>query len=126
MLESLEKGRIYPKSCAVKKIGKPSADVLRKRVVSLVANWKAQTQEQRLTRALKIGNSHRGKKIKESTKEKLSKINARLSKEQVMRICALAEAKVKYREIAKIFNIKEPSISDIVLRRSYKWVWLDK
>jgi len=43
-----------------------------------------------------------------------------------MRICALAEAKVKYREIAKIFNIKEPSISDIVLRRSYKWVWLDK
>ena len=91
-----------------------------------MANWKAQTQEQRLTRALKIGNSHRGKKIKESTKEKLSKINARLSKEQVMRICALAEAKVKYREIAKIFNIKEPSISDIVLRRSYKWVWLDK
>ena len=65
-----------------------------------------------------------GKTSTKETKEKLSKLNARLTKEQVLEIIRIVENKEKtYKEISKIYGINESSICDIVKRKSYKWIW---
>ncbi len=72
----------------------------------------------------KISLSNKGKSPSDGTKEKLSKYNATLTKEQVIEIINLAINKEKtYKEIALIYGINQSCICDIIKKRSYKWVW---
>jgi predicted XRE-type DNA-binding protein len=72
----------------------------------------------------KISKSLTGNVPSEETKEKLSKINAKLTKEQVIEIVNIVEEGSKtYREISELFGINQSCICDIVKKRTYKWVW---
>ena len=67
-----------------------------------------------------------GKEIKPETREKLSKINAKLTKEEVIKIHNLSKIEnLTYSEIGKIYGINESSVWGIVNKVSYKWVWND-
>ena len=69
-----------------------------------------------------ISKSLKGKITSDIAKEKLSKYNATLTKEQVIEIVALSKEKT-YKELALIYGINASSLSAIVNKKSYKWVW---
>jgi hypothetical protein len=77
-------------------------------------------------------NNMKKKEIKEDkpkfiTKEKrdkLSKFNASLTKEEVLMIYNLSKTKQKsYSEIKAMFGISISCISEIINKKTYKWVW---
>ena len=91
---------------------------------SIKENWDNRDIDERKEIADKISKSKTGKKTKIETKEKLSKINAKLNKEDVINIHNLSKIeKMSYREIGKIYNINGSSVCEIVNKVSYKWVW---
>jgi group I intron endonuclease len=62
--------------------------------------------------------------IKKETRDKLSKYNASLTKEEVIEIYNLSKTKQKsYSELRKIFGISISCISEIINKKTYKWVW---
>ena len=67
--------------------------------------------------------------IKESSitrekRDKLSKHNAALTKEQVLMILHLSKTRQKsYSELSKMFGLSVSCISEIVNKKTYKWIW---
>lgn len=101
-----------------------STETLEKRSKSVKENWDSRSIEERKEIANKISKSSMGKEIKSKTREKLSKINARLTKEDVIKIHNLSKVEnLTYSEIGKIYSINESSVWGIVNKVSYKWVW---
>lgn len=97
---------------------------IKKRAASIKNHWDNRTIDERNEVAKKISDSSKGKKLENSTKEKLSKINAKLSKEQVIEIYNFGIIKQKtYKEIGSIYGINVSSVWAIVNKVSYKWVW---
>ena len=119
-----------PESC--KRIGDAqkgkihSDETKQKRSKSVKENWDSRSIEERREIADKIRKSSMGKEIKPATREKLSKINAKLTKEDVVKIHNLSKIEnLTYSEIGKIYGINESSVWGIVNKVSYKWVWSD-
>jgi group I intron endonuclease len=77
----------------------------------------------------KLSEKHRklsiGRKVSEDTKVKLSKINSKLTREEIIEIVFMVENKIRtYSEISEIYKISQSCICDIIRKRTYKWVWI--
>lgn len=70
-----------------------------------------------------ISNSHKGKKLKDETKEKLSKINSKLTDDEVLEINKLIISGERYKVISEKFNISQSQITSIKQKKTYKWLW---
>ena len=64
-----------------------------------------------------------GKILKESTKEKLSKINSKLTDSEVLEIVGMIEKGFTYKIISHKFNISQSQITSIKQKKTYKWLW---
>ena len=64
------------------------------------------------------------KLITKEKRDKLSKFNSSLTKDQVMMIYNLSKTKQKsYSEIKEMFGISISCISEIINKKTYKWIW---
>ena len=72
----------------------------------------------------RISEAHKGKVVKESTKEKLSRYNAKHSDEVVLEIDKMIKDGVRYRIISEKYDISQAQISQIKHRKTYKWLWI--
>lgn len=70
-----------------------------------------------------ISNSSRGKILSETTKEKLSRINGKLSDQEVLEIMDLILSGVRYKIISEQYNISQAQITAIKQKKTYKWLW---
>jgi len=62
--------------------------------------------------------------ISKEKRDKLSKHNSSLTKEEVLMIYNLSKSKQKsYSELKEMFNISISCISEIINKKTYKWVW---
>lgn len=71
----------------------------------------------------KLSNSHKGKVITESTKEKLSRVNSKLTDNEVLLIYDLIMSGERYKIISERFNISQSQITSIKQKKTYKWLW---
>jgi hypothetical protein len=72
---------------------------------------------------LKISESHKGKQLSSDTKDKLSKINSKLSDSDVLLIHDLILSGERYKIISERFNISQAQITSIKQHKTYKWLW---
>ena len=62
--------------------------------------------------------------ITREKRDKLSKYNASLTKDQVLMIFNLSRTRQKsYSELSKLFDLSISCISEIINKKTYKWVW---
>lgn len=85
--------------------------------------YKNNDRESRTAWRKKISESHKGKILKEKTKEKLSKLNSKLSDEQVMDIVKMLDEKQNYNVISQKHGISPAQITSIKQKKTYKWLW---
>ena len=86
--------------------------------------YKNATSEWKENRSKKISEAKKGKKIKEKTKEKLSKLNSKLSDKQVLEIMELIIKGEKYKIISEKYKISQAQITSIKQKKTYKWLWI--
>lgn len=106
---------------------KPSVESISKRKIGLRRYYDNLSEEDKIemfNRYRQLSETNKGKTHSDETKDKLSKINSKLTKEQVKEIVRLVENKeMTYKQISEIFGINQSCICNIVKKRSYKWVW---
>lgn len=85
--------------------------------------YKNNDRESRKEWRKKISDKHMGKILKESTKEKLSKINSKLTDSEVLEIVGMIEKGFTYKIISHKFNISQSQITSIKQKKTYKWLW---
>ena len=85
--------------------------------------YKNLTEERKKEISKNISESHKGKKVSEEIKEKLSKLNSKFSDSEVLEIDILIKKGVPYTKISKQFNISLSQITSIKQRKTYKWLW---
>jgi hypothetical protein len=123
------KGRKRPKE-VIEKVSaslrgrKQSLEEIEKRSIGLKKAHATKSAKEKAITNAKISKSHKGKKLKESTKEILSKINSKLTDEQVLEIDKLIKQKVNYNIISNRFGISPAQITSIKQRKTYKWLWI--
>ena len=101
-----------------------SKETCEKSSIGLKLYWSNLSTEDKKLITDKMSKSHIGKIVSKNTGEKISKLKAKLNKDQVIELVNLYENKEKnYKELSLIFGIGQSSIADILKRRSYKWVW---
>jgi len=71
----------------------------------------------------KLSEAHKGKQLKNSTKDKLSKINSKLTDNQVLEIYDLIISGERYKIISQKYNISQSQITAIKQKKTYKWLW---
>lgn len=89
----------------------------------LLQYYKNASEEELKKRWNKISESHKGKVLKEETKEKLSRHNAKLTDNEVLEIVKMIEDGVKYKVISEKYNISQSQITSIKQKKTYKWLW---
>lgn len=87
--------------------------------------YKDATEEELRERWDKISKAHKGKKLKKSTKEKLSRHNSKHSDEVVLEIDKMIKDGVRYKVISEKYDISPAQISQIKQRKTYKWLFED-
>ena len=102
---------------------KQSKEEIAKRTIGLKQAHANRSLEKKEEINKKISESNKGKILKNSTKEILSKINSKLTDSQVLEIDQLIKKKVKYNIISEKFNISPAQITSIKQRKTYKWLW---
>lgn len=65
----------------------------------------------------------KGKIVKETTKEKLSRINSKLTDKEVLEIFNLINEGKNYNIISEKYNISPSQITSIK-QKTYKWLWI--
>jgi hypothetical protein len=70
-----------------------------------------------------ISKAHKGKILSNQSKEKLSKINSKLSDTEVLEIVDLINRGIRYKIISEKYNISQSQISSIKQKKTYKWLW---
>lgn len=100
-----------------------SEDALKKRSIGLKKYYQRLSEDEKKIRAKKISERMIGTKLKEETKEKLSKFNSKLKDEEVLNIDKLIRDNVPYRIISMEYNISPAQITAIKHRKTYKWLW---
>jgi DNA-binding NarL/FixJ family response regulator len=93
------------------------------RVEGLKRFYQQNDREKRTNWRKNISKSHKGKKLKNSTKEKLSKLNSKLSDSEVLEIQRLIIDGVNYKIISDKFSISPAQITSIKQKKTYKWLW---
>lgn len=115
-IEAIKLGRKNGKSCVT-----PESIEARRR--GMKQYYKDASEEELRERWDKISEAHKGKVVKESTKEKLAKLNAKHSDEVVLEIDKMIKDGVRYRIISEKYDISQAQISQIKHRKTYKWLW---
>jgi DNA-binding protein Fis len=95
----------------------------KKRRDGLLKFYQDTPPEMRLQWKKNISESLKGKKVKESTKEKLSRINSKLTDDEVLEIYNLINQNVRYKLISEKYNISLSQITSIKQKKTYKWLW---
>lgn len=85
--------------------------------------YKEASKDELRSRWDKISESHKGKVLSDSTREKLSKHNSKHSDDVVLRIAKMIEDGVRYKVISETFDISPAQITSIKKRKTYKWLW---
>jgi hypothetical protein len=112
------------KKCGDSLIGfKWSKEDIESRGRGLKKYYETASKEELKERWKKISDSNTGKKVKDSTKEKLSKINSKLTDEDVLEIDKLINSGERYKTISERFNISQAQITAIKQKKTYKWLW---
>jgi hypothetical protein len=101
-----------------------SATDIESRAEGLRRYYKEVSIDELKNRWNKISKSHKGKKLKEETKQKLSKINSKLTDEEVLLIDNDIKNGVRYKIISEKYNISQAQITSIKQRKTYKWLWI--
>jgi|SaaInl0LU_22_DNA_1037365.scaffolds.fasta_scaffold07450_4 hypothetical protein len=117
--EAIKMGRKNGKSCVT-----PEAIEARKR--GMKQYYKDASEEELRERWDKISEAHKGKVLKEETKEKLGKHFAKHSDEVVLQIAKMIEDGVRYKVISETFGISQAQITAIKQRKTYKWLWMEE
>ena len=85
--------------------------------------YKENDRESRTEWRKNISDAHKGKILSETTKEKLSKHNSKLSDNEVLEIVELINQGKPYKFISDKFNISQSQITSIKQKKTYKWLW---
>lgn len=93
------------------------------RVEGLKNFYKNNDRESRSEWRKNISESHKGKILKDSTKEKLSKHNSKLTDNEVLEIIDLINEGKNYKFISEKYNISPSQITAIKQKKTYKWLW---
>lgn len=93
------------------------------RIEGLKNFYKNNDRESRSKWRENISKAHKGKVLKESTKEKLSKHNSKLTDSEVLEIVDLINSGKNYKFISEKYNISPAQITSIKQRKTYKWLW---
>jgi group I intron endonuclease len=121
------RGRKRPevgKKVGAKLLGKKqSALTVLKRAQAIKAAWLGKSKEELLVRSSKISKALTGRSFKKETKEKLSKAKCKLTEQQIRDICRLVLEGVRYKDICQLYDTKASCVSDIVNKKTYRWVW---
>jgi hypothetical protein len=100
-----------------------SQEQIESRRQSLIIYYNQHNKEDRKKWRENISKSTKGKKVSEKTKEKLSKLNVKLSDNEVLEIMDLIISGVNYRIISQKYNISPAQITAIKQKKTYKWLW---
>ena len=100
-----------------------SEEQKKSRVDGLKNFYKNNDRESRSEWRKNISESHKGKILKESTKEKLSKHNSKLTDNEVLEIVNLINLGKNYKFISEKYNISPSQITSIKQKKTYKWLW---
>jgi len=95
---------------------------IEKRRQGLIKYHQEMTDEAKAQRGLNISNGLKGKEVKDSTKIKLSKRSAKLSEDEVRTIFLDRDAGMSGKELSVKYGVGISSISEILNRKTYKWV----
>jgi DNA-binding NarL/FixJ family response regulator len=106
-----------------KKVQSWSQESIELRRLGLLNYYKTVSPEKLRIKSEKISKVHKGKVLSDEQKETLSRINSKLTDEQVLEIDSLIRDGVKYKIISERFNISQAQISAIKQRKTYKWLW---
>lgn len=93
------------------------------RINGLKNFYRENDRESRTEWRKNISKSHKGKKLDESTKIKLSKINSKLTDSEVLEIMDLILNGKTYKFISEKYNISQSQITSIKQKKTYKWLW---
>jgi len=96
---------------------------IKSRVDGLKNFYKNTPREDRIEWRNNISQSHLGKVVKEETKEKLSKLNSKLSDNEALEVMNLIMSGERYKLISKKYNISQAQITSIKQKKTYKWLW---
>jgi hypothetical protein len=118
----------HPKERVEKMIGKIkgikwSKENIEARRQGMLEYYKNASEEELQERWKKISEAHKNKKLTNETKEKLSRINSKLSDEEVLEIKKLIINKINYNVISEKYNISPAQITAIKQEKTYKWLW---
>jgi hypothetical protein len=121
-------GRKRPKEVGEKisshfKNYKWSKEDIRKRAESLRRHYSNMTDDEKKRRSEILSMAAIGKKLSESTKEKLSKHNSKLEDGNVLKINQMIVDGIPYKIISERFNISKSQITSIKQKKTYKWLW---
>jgi len=94
------------------------------RVEGLKKFYQENDRESRTEWRNKISESHKGKIIKDSTKDKLSRLNSKLTDNEVLEITDLIKEGKSYKFISEKYNISPAQITSIKQKKTYKWLWI--
>ena len=100
-----------------------SEEQIKSRVDGLKNFYKQNDRETRKLWRENISKAHKGKTLSESTKEKLSKHNSKLSDLEVLEIVELINQGKTYKFISEKYNISQAQITSIKQKKTYKWLW---
>jgi DNA-binding NarL/FixJ family response regulator len=101
-----------------------SQDQIKSRVEGLKNFYKENDYESRTEWRKNISESQKGKIVKETTKEKLSRINSKLTDKEVLEIFNLINEGKNYNIISEKYNISPSQITSIKQKKTYKWLWI--
>lgn len=88
-------------------------------------HWDSKSPEEKIQFAEKSRQSALLKKkvLSEKEKERISKERSRLSREEVLEIFSMKSNGSSYKDISSRFGINFSSISEILNKKTYKWIW---
>jgi hypothetical protein len=100
-----------------------SEDQIQSRVNGLKKFYESTPREDRIEWRNNISEAHLGKIVKEETKEKLSKLNSKLTDNEALEVMDLIMSGERYKLISEKYNISQSQITSIKQKKTYKWLW---
>lgn len=97
--------------------------VIAKRAIGIKIAWREMSDSTKKLRSSKISKAHKGKNVASTTRTKLSQANAKLTKEQVLDIFSMRKSGLSLNAIKHKYGIGTSSISEILNKKTYCWVW---
>jgi hypothetical protein len=98
-------------------------DQIKSRVEGLKNFYKENDRDSRTEWRENISKGHKGKILSESTKEKLSKHNSKLTDIEVLEIVNLINEGKTYKFLSEKYGISQSQITSIKQKKTYKWLW---